>query len=61
MIMIISFISIFEINIFPALTAPFLLIFVSNLFIALEVKLLTNPDRLFLAKRMATFVSACFP
>ena len=58
-IFIISFTSSFEINIvnpFPALTAPFPLIFLSNLFIALEVKLLTNP-----AKGIAKFVTAFFP
>ena len=63
-ILIISFISSFEINKvnpFPALTAPFLLIFLLNLFIALEVKLLTNPGKLYLAKGIATFVSAFFP
>ena len=62
-IFIISFISSFEINKvnpFPALTAPFPLIFLSNLFIALEVVLLTNPGKLFLAKGIATFVSAFF-
>ena len=40
----------FEINTFPALTAPFPLIFLSNLFVALEVELLTNPGILSLAK-----------
>ena len=59
-ILIISFISLFEINKvnpFPALTAPFPLIFLSNLFIALEVQLLTNPGKLSLANGIATFVS----
>ena len=63
-IFIISFISSFEINKvnhFPAQTAPLLLIFLSNLFIALEVKLLTNPSKLSLAKGIAIFVSAFFP
>ena len=49
MILIISFISSFEVNkgnLFPALTAPFPLIFLSNLFDAFEPKLLTNPDKL---------------
>ena len=46
---------------FPAMTAPFPLIFLSNLFIALEVKLFTNPRKLSLAKGIATFVSASFP
>ena len=46
MILIISFKSTSEINKgnrFPALTAPLPLIFLSNLFIVFEVKLLTNP------------------
>ena len=62
-ILIISFISSFEINkvnLFPALTVPFPLIFLSNLFIAIEVKLLTNPGKLPLAKGIAIFVSASF-
>ena len=45
MILIISFISPFEINKvnpFPALTAPFPLIFLSNVFVAFETKLHTN-------------------
>ena len=44
-----SFISSFEINKinpFPALTATFLVLSLSNLCIALEVKLLTNPGKL---------------
>ena len=48
-ILIISCISSFEINKvnpFPALTAPFPLILLSNLFIAFEAKLLTNPGKL---------------
>ena len=64
MILIISFISSFEINKvnpFPAPTALFPLIFLSNLFIAFEVKLLTNPGKLSLAKGIAIFVSAFFP
>ena len=47
-IIFISFISSFEINkvnSFPTLKAPFLLIFLSNLFNALEVKSLTNPGK----------------
>ena len=39
---------------------PFSHIFLSNLFIALEVKLFTNPDKLSLAKGIAIFVSAFF-
>ena len=61
MILIVSFISSFEINRvnpFPTLTAPFPLIFLSNLFISFEVKLLTYPDKLSLAKGIAIFVSA---
>ena len=64
MILIISFISLSEINkvnLFPTLTAPFSLIFLSNLFIAFEVKLLTNPGKLSLAKGIAMFASAFFP
>ena len=64
MILIISFILSFKINKvnpFPALTAPFPLIFISNLFIAFEVKLFTNPGKLSLAKGIKTFISAFFP
>ena len=64
MILIISFISSFEINNvnpFSALIAPFLIIFLSNSFIAFEVKLLTNPGKLPLAKEIAMFVIAFFP
>ena len=64
MILIISFITSLElnkVNPFPALTAPFPLIFLSNLFMALEVKLLTNPGKLSLAKGIAMFVGAFFP
>ena len=49
MILIISFISSFKINKVnpvPALTVSFPLIFLSNLFIAFEIKLLTNPGKL---------------
>ena len=63
-ILIILFIYSFEINevnYFPVLTAPFPLIFLSNLFIVLEVKLLANPDKLSLVKGIAMFVSAFFP
>ena len=41
-----------KVNPFPAVRTPFLLIFLSNLFIAFEVKLLPNPGRLYLAKRI---------
>ena len=64
MIIIISIIFSFEkdkVNPSPPLTAPFPLIFLSNLFIAFEAKLLTNPGKLSLAERIATFVSACLP
>ena len=64
MILIISFISLFEINKvnpFPAPSAPFPLIFLLNLFIAFKAKLLTKPDKLSLAKGIATFVGAFFP
>ena len=56
MILIISSISSFKINKvnpFHALTASFPLIFLSNLFIAFEAKLLTNPGKLSLAKGIA--------
>ena len=64
MILIISFISSFEINKvnpFSALTVPIPLIFLSNLFIAVEVKFLTNPGKFSLAKGIAIFVNALFP
>ena len=63
-ILIISFISSFEINKanpFPALTTSFPLIYLSNLFIALEVELFTNPGKLSLPKGIAIFGSAIFP
>ena len=55
------FVSSFEINkvnSFLAVTAPFPLIFLSNLF---KAKLLTNPGQLSLAKGIATIVSAFLP
>ena len=58
MVLIIWFTSSFEINKvipFPALGALFRLIFLSNLFIAFEAKLLTGPGELSLAKEIATF------
>ena len=64
MILIISFISSFKIkkvNPFPAITAPFPLISLSNLFIAFEVKLLTNPDKSSLAKGIAKSVITFLP
>ena len=48
MILIISFISSFEmnqVNVFPALPAPFQFAFLSNLSISFEAKLLTNPGK----------------
>ena len=58
MTLLISYISSFEkknkVIHFPAITAPFQLIFLSNLLVAFEDKLLTNPGKLYLA----TFASA---
>ena len=48
-------------KIFHALTAPFPLIFLSDLLTAFEVKLLTNSGKLSLTKGIAIFVSAFFP
>ena len=59
-IILISSFEINKVNPFPALTAPFPHIFLSSLFIGLEVKLLTNPDKLSLAKEIAIFASAFF-
>ena len=50
-----------KVNPFPALTAPSSLIFLSNLYIAFKVKLLTNSGKLSLAKGIAIYVSAFFP
>ena len=64
MILIISFISPFKINKvnpFSTLTAPFPLIFLSNLLIPFEVKLLANLGKLSLAKGITTFVRAFSP
>ena len=63
MILIILFIikiKINKANPFPSLTALFSLIFLSNLFIAFEVKLLTTPGNLFLVKEIAVFANAFF-
>ena len=63
-ILIISFISSFKIkkvNSIPVSTVPFRFIFLSNLSIAFEVKLLTCPGKLALIKGIATFVSAFLP
>ena len=43
------------------MTAHFPLICLSNFFIALEAKLLTNPGKLSLAKEIARFFSTFFP
>ena len=48
-------------NPFSALTAPFPLTFLSNLFNAFEIKWLANPGKLSLAKGIAIFVGAFFP
>ena len=59
MISILSFISSFKlnkVNTFPALTAPFPLIFLSHLFTAFEATLLTNLGKLSLAKGKANFL-----
>ena len=64
MILILSFkssLKINKVNPITALTALFPLIFLSNLFITFEVKLLTNPGKLSLSKGIAIFVSAFFP
>ena len=64
MILIISFISSFEINevyLTHALIAPFPLIVHSNLFTAYEAKLRSNPGKLSLAKGIARSVSASPP
>ena len=50
-----------KVNPVPALTAPFQLIFLSNLFIAFEVKLLTNPGKWYIAKEITISVSAFVP
>ena len=50
-----------KVNPIPALTAPFPLIFLSNLLIAFQVKLLTNQGKLSLAKGIAIFIVAFFP
>ena len=59
MILIITFKSSFEmnkVNPFPALTVSIPLIFLSNLLIELEAKLLINQGKLSLAKRIARSV-----
>ena len=64
MILIISFTPSFpihQLNHFCVLTSTFAFFFLSNLFIAFEVKLLTNPSKLSLDKGIAIFVYAFFP
>ena len=64
MIATVSSLSLFEINkvnSFLALTAPFPLLFLSNLFIAFEAKLLTYPSKLSLAKGIARSVINFLP
>ena len=64
MILMISFISSFEINKgnpFPTLTASLQLIFLSNLFIAFKAKLLTSPCKWSLGKGMVGSVVVLFP
>ena len=64
MILIISLISSFEknkVSPFPALTAAFPLIFLPNLLIAFQAKLLTNCGRLSLAKGIARSVNTFLP
>ena len=49
-----------KVSIIPALTAPFPLVYLSNLFIAFEAKLVTNPGKLSLVKGIArTAISFC--
>ena len=50
-----------KVNLFPALTAPFPLVFLLDLLIAFENKLLSNPDKLSLAEGITTFFSAFLP
>ena len=64
MILKTSFISSFEINRvnpFLALAASFPFVFLSNVFIALEVILLTNPGQLYLAREITPFISSLLP
>ena len=50
-----------KVNPFPALTATFPLIIVSNLFTAFKAKLLANTGKLSLVKGKATFFRAFLP
>ena len=49
-----------KVNHFPALRAPFRLIFLLKLLIEVEVKLLTNPGKMSLANEIAISVNAFF-
>ena len=63
-ILLMSFIASSEINKVnscPALTAPFPLIFLSNLFTAFEAQFVTNPGKLSLAKGITTSATAFLP
>ena len=57
MTLLMSFISLFEIN----KAIPFPAFILLNPFIAFKVKLLTNPGKLPLAKGITMFVGAFFP
>ena len=64
MILIISFVSSFKtnkVNPFPALSAPFSLLFLSNFIIVFEDKLLINYGKLSLAKQIARSVFTFLP
>ena len=61
MILKISFIFSFEIIKVNSFSAPFPLIVLSNLFILFEAKLLTNLDKLYLAKRTERCVITFLP
>ena len=64
MILVTSFTSSFRINKvnpFFDLIPPFHLFFFSNLFTAFKVKLLTNPDKMSLARGIPTFANAFLP
>ena len=50
-----------KVNLFPALIALFPLTFLSNFFISLETKLITNPGKLSLANGVAAFFNALLP
>ena len=60
MISFISSLEINNINLFSGLTAPFPLIFLSNLFIVFEAKLLLNPAKLSLVKGIAILLVLSF-